>query len=259
VDYQDVFAQSDTDLGCLSLGEHRIDVGNSAPIKQRMRRTPMGFEQEEEKHLKSMLANGIIRPSQSDWASPPVLICKRDGSVRWCIDFRRLNDVTVKDVFPLSLIEECIDTLSGSQFFLALDMCSGYWQIPVAEEDKPKTAFVIKYGLFEHNRVAFGLCNAPATFQRAMHVMLKDLLWREVIAYLDDIIVLGMSFEHHIANMRKVLQCFRENNLKLKARKCELFQREVAFLGHRVSANGIAMDPLKIERVQQWPAPTSTK
>ena len=258
-EFQDVFAQNDQDLGCTSIIHHRIDTGEAKPIKQRMRRTPIGFEQEEEKHLQAMLRNGIVRPSSSEWASPPVLIRKRDGSVRWCVDYRKLNEVTVKDVFPLPLIEECLDTLSGNVFFSTLDMASGYWQIEVEEADRPKTAFITKYGLYEHNRMAFGLCNAPATFQRAMQVIFHDLLWKKVLAYIDDIIVMGQDFASHLANLREVLQRLRTHHLKLKPRKCELFRRKVRFLGRVVSAEGVGVDPEKIEKVLQWPSPTCIK
>ena len=255
VEYQDVFAQSDSDLGCMKGVKHRIDTGEAAPIKQRMRRTPIGFEGEEEKHLQKMLNDQIVRPSFSDWSSPPVLVRKRDNSVRWCVDFRRLNDVTKKDVFPLPRIEECLDSLAGSQFFSTLDMCSGYWQIEIQESDKPKTAFITKAGLFEHNRMAFGLCNAPATFQRAMQLVLDGLTWKEVLAYLDDVIVLGKSFGDHLNNLRLVFSRFRKYNLKLKPRKCCLFQREVTFLGKVISSDGVSMDPQKVEKVVQWPRP----
>jgi hypothetical protein len=254
-EYADVFAKDDQDLGLLSGVKHRIDTKDAKPIKQPMRRTPLGFEGEEERHLTSMLRNNIIRPSFSSWASPPVLVRKKDGSVRWCIDYRRLNDVTVKDVFPLPLIEQCLDTLSGHSWYSSLDMASGYWQLEIEEEDKPKTAFITKFGLFEHNRMAFGLCNAPATFQRAIQLVLSGLLWKKALAYIDDVIVLGQTFGDNIANLREVLDRFRDHDLKLKPRKCHLFRRQVEFLGHTVSEEGIAVDPAKVEKVVTWPIP----
>ena len=259
INYQDIFSKTDQDLGHTAVIQHRIDTRDAAPIKQRMRRTPVGFSQEEEKHLQSMLTNGIIRPSASEWASPPVLIRKRDGSVRWCVDYRKLNTVTVKDVFPLPLIEECLDTLSGSCLFSTLDMCSGYWQIEIAECDRPKTAFITRYGLFEHNRMAFGLCNAPATFQRAMQVIFHDMLWKTVLAYLDDVIVLGTDFQSHLANLEEVFQRLRAHCLKLKPRKCALFQERVQFLGRLVSGSGVEPDPDKIKKIRDWPVPQNTK
>lgn len=258
-EFADVFAISDVDLGCLQGITHRIDTGDASPIKQRMRRTPLGFAAEEDRYLNSMIEHGVIRPSFSAWASPPVLVRKRDGSVRYCVDFRRLNDITKKDVFPLPLIEECVDALAGSKYFSTLDMASGYWQIRVEEEDKPKTAFVTKRGLFEHNRMAFGLCNAPATFQRAMNQVLEGLTWRTVLAYIDDIVVLGDSFDSHLANLRQVFQRFRDYNLKLKPRKCHLFQLQVNFLGRVISSEGIQVDPAKVERIIEWPTPSSAK
>ena len=158
------FSMGDMDLGTFKTIKHHIHTGAARPVKQRMRRTPLGYASEEKKHLDLLLAGDVIEPSESEWASPSVLVRKRDGTVRWCIDMRRLNDVTMKDSFPLPLIEECIDSLDGSVFFSSLDMASGYYQLEVSEEDREKTAFVTKYGLYQFKRMPFGLCNAPATF-----------------------------------------------------------------------------------------------
>ena len=256
--FQDVFSKSDTDIGCYPHIRHTIDTGDAAPIKERMRRSPLGFEQEEDKHLESMLRNKVIRPSQSPWSAAPVLIRKKDGSVRWCLDYRRLNDVTRKDLYPLPLIEECLDTLAGSAYFSTLDMASGYWQIDIEEADKPKTAFVTKRGLFEMNKMAFGLCNAPATFQRVVNQVLGGLLWKSVLAYLDDIIVLGKDFQDHLRTLQQVLLRLREANLKLKPRKCHLLRQQVQFLGRVVSREGVAMDPSKIEKITGWPTPRNS-
>jgi hypothetical protein len=248
-EFSDVFAKNDTNMRCFDAIKHTIDTGDARPIQQRMRRTPLGFEAEEEKHLESMLSAGVVQPSMSAWSSPPVLVRKKDGSVRWCIDYRALNNVTCKDVFPLPLIEECIDTLSGVKFFSTLDMASGYWQIELAEEDRHKTAFITKYGLFEHTRMGFGLCNAPATFQCAIQLVLRGLTWKDVLAYLDDVVVVGSSFEHHLKNLRKVFRRFRKHNLKLKPRKCVLFQRQVKYLGKIVSGDGISINPDNVSAV----------
>ena len=259
VEFGDVFAKSDLDLGCFDAIKHTIDTGDARPIKQRMRRTPLGFEKEEEKHLNAMLAAGVVQPSVSEWSSPPVLVRKKDGGVRWCIDYRSLNNVTRKDVFPLPLIEECIDTLSGTNYFSTLDMASGYWQVELAEEDRHKTAFITKYGLFEHTRMGFGLCNAPATFQRVVQLVLRGLTWKDVLAYLDDIIVVGANFEHHMHNLKEVFRRFRKHNLKLKPKKTILFQNQVKFLGKIVSGDGISINPDNISAVVKWPVPKNTK
>ncbi len=257
IEFEDVFAKNDLDLGRFTLIKHPIKTTATQPVRQRMRRTPIGFQDEEEKHLMAMLSQEVIQHSTSDWAAAPVLIRKVDGSIRYCIDFRGLNACTIKDAFPLPLIEECLDALSGTEFFSTLDMQSGYWQIEIEPEDRHKTAFITKYGLFEHVRMAFGLCNAPATHQRAMNLILKGLLWKEVLAYLDDTIVLGKSFLDQVKNLRKVLKRFRAHNLKLKPRKCKLFRTEVEFLGRTVSQDGVSIQKAKIETVLKWPTPKS--
>ncbi len=190
-EFQDVFAKDELDLGSFTSIEHAIDTGDAMPVKQRIRRTPACFAGEEEAQLKKMLGAGVIQESISEWASAPVLIRKRDGSVRWCIDYRLLNDVTVKDVFPLPLIDDCLDTLAGSVWFSKLDANAAYWQIKIKEEDRKKTAFITKYGLYEHIKMGFGLCNAPATYSRVMNLVLRGLTWKTVLAFLDDIAVLG--------------------------------------------------------------------
>ena len=253
------FSMGDMDLGTFKTIKHHIHTGAARPVKQRMRRTPLGYALEEKKHLDLLLAGDVIEPSESEWASPSVLVRKRDGTVRWCIDMRRLNDVTTKDSFPLPLIEECIDSLDGCVFFSSLDMASGYYQLEVSEEDREKTAFVTKYGLYQFKRMPFGLCNAPATFSRAISLVLHGMSWTKVIAFLDDIMVLGKSFEEHYANLAQVLQRFCEHGLKLKPRKCNLFQRSVLFLGKRVSEEGIEINPANIEKVKTWPIPRCKK
>ena len=230
-----------------------MDTGDAKPVKQKMRRTPWNFEAEEKAHLTSLLDVGVIEPSLSDWASPPVLVRKKDGKVRYCIDYRALNNVTVKDAYPLPNIEECLDVIGETEFFSALDMCSGYYQIEIAEEDRHKTAFITRNGLYQYRRMPFGLCNAPATFQRAMALILRGMTWEEVWAYLDDIILLGKSFDEALENIVSVYARFRKYDLKLKAKKCVLFQKKVLFLGKEVSQEGIAPNPDSVRRVHEWP------
>ena len=170
-----------------------------------------------------MLDAKVIKPSSSEWASAPVLVRKKDGEVRYTVDYTQLNVKTVKDAFPLPLIEECIDNLADNLWFHTLDLASGYWQIMVDERDSHKTAFLTKYGLFEHVRMAQGLYNAPATFQMVMNLVLRGLAWNKVLVYLDDVIVLGRSFEESLENLEIFLQRFEMHNLKLKPKKCSLF------------------------------------
>jgi transposase InsO family protein len=258
-EFQDVFAKDEYDLGNFTAVEHPIETGDALPVKDRMRRTPLSFVGEEVDLLHKMLNAQVIQPSCSDWVSAPVLIRKRDGSCRWCIDYRKLNDVTTKDQFPLPLIEECLDTLSGNKWFSKLDANQAYWQIKIKESDRKKTAFTTKYGLFEFVRMGFGLCNAPATFSRAMNLILRGLAWEIVLAFLDDILVMGQDFTLHTVNLRSVFLRLREYELRLKPRKCELFQPKVDFLGRNVSENGVEMCDESVKTIMDWPAPTSVK
>ena len=259
IQFADVFATHDLDIGCFTVFAHRIKTGKAFPLRKSMKRTPLGFDQEERKTLKAMLDAKVIEPSQSEWASPPVLVRKRDGTWRYCLDFRGLNAVTARDAYPLPLIEECIDSLADMRWFSTLDMNSGYWQLPVAEEDKEKTAFITKYGLFHFLRMPFGLSNAPATFQRTMNLVLSGLIWVSVIVYLDDVNVIGKTFHENLANLRVVLSRFRKYGLKLKPRKCVLFKRETAFLGRRVDGAGVHVTDDHVRALVEWPEPTRRK
>ena len=259
VSYADVFAKDEFDLGHFNAIEHDIDTGDAKPVKMRMRRTPVGFAEEEEEHLKKMIQAGVIEESNSDWASTPVLIRKRDGTVRWCIDYRGLNKVTIKDVFPLPLVDDCLDTLSGNVWFTKLDANSAYWQVSINPEDRKKTAFHTKYGLYQHVKMGFGLCNAPATFSRVMNLVLRGLTWKTALAFLDDILIMGKSFDDHLFNIGEALSRFQQYGLKLKPKKCIFFQKEVEFLGRQVTANCLSMTKADIEVVAEWPVPESSK
>lgn len=260
IEYQDVFSKGDLDIGLFNRNiKHRIDTGDAKPIKQRLRRIPLQFEKEEENHLKQILEKGVIQESISEWAAIPVLVRKKDGSLRYCIDYRALNKVTVKDAFPLPNIESCLDTLSDNIFMTTLDMAAGYYQLEIDERDRHKTAFITKYGQFEHVKLAFGLCNSPATFSRVIQLVLQGLAWKECLAYLDDIIVLGKNFKDHLDNLYQVLEIFRRYNLKLKPKICNLFQNEVKFLGKIVSSEGIKINPENVQTIKKWPTPTKKK
>ena len=199
-----------------------------------MRRTPTKFVNEEESTLKSMLQAGVIRPASSSWASAPVLVRKKDGEVSYTVDYRKVNAKTVKDGYPLPFIGERIDVLEGTLWFQTLDLVSGYWRIDIDPRDSHKTAFLTRHGLFEHVRLAQGLCNAPAIFQRVC-LVLRGLTWERALVYLDYVIVLGQDFHQSLQNLEMVLQRFRAHNLKLKLKKCHLFCSEVEFLGRRIS------------------------
>ena len=213
--FADTFSKDSTDLGLTNLGEHEIDTGDARPVRQPPRRTPLAFEGEDQAALEKLQQQGSVRPSSSPWASPIVLVRKKDGSIRPCVDYRRLNLVTKPDAFPLPRTEDCLDAMAGSVLFSTLDITSAYNQIPVRKEDIPKTAFITKYGFFEYTTMPFGLCNAPATFQRVMELALRGLQWSSCLIYLDDIIIFGKNLAEHMARLNAVLAQLRAAGLKL--------------------------------------------
>jgi hypothetical protein len=236
--------------------EHAIDTEENKPFKLRPRRMPSAMTEVVDKEIQDMLDNGVISPSESPWASAIVLVKKKDGSIRFCIDYRVLNVKTKKDSYPLPRIDNCLEALEGAKYFCSLDLASGYWQIKVHEKDKEKTAFSSPRGHFEFNVMPFGLCNAPATFQRIMDRILLDLIDAGVcVAYLDDIIIVGKDLDDIFHNYMKVVRRFSKYNLKLKPSKCNLFRKSVNFLGHIISDKGIGTDPAKIKKVEAWPEP----
>ena len=258
-DFAVVFATSSDDLGHTSLVTHQINTGSSQPIRQPTRRLPLHKRAEADTLLKDMLIKGVIEPSSSPWTSPIVLVKKKDGSTCFCVDYRKLNKVTVKDSYPLPRIDDCLDALAGCSWFSTLDLCSGYWQVAMNEEDKPKTAFSTGIGLYQFTVMSFGLCNAPATIERLMEKVLSGLPWEVCLLYLDDIIVHGREFTEAIERLRTVLQRLRDAGLKLSPKKCILLQKSVPFLGHVVSNHGVSTDPKKIEAVRTWPSPQTAK
>ncbi|KAJ9504824.1 hypothetical protein QJQ45_005492 [Haematococcus lacustris] len=204
-----------------------------------------------------LLDKGFIRPSTSPYASGVLLVRKKDGSFRMCIDYRPLNRLTIKNKYPLPRLDTLLDRLHGAKVFSKLDLRQGYHQIRVAPEDIHKTAFRTRYGHFEFTVLPFGLCNAPATFQRLMNDVLHDLLDDCVLVYLDDILIFSRTPQEHIAHLRRVLDLLRKHKLYAKLSKCEFGMDQTAFLGHIVSASGIACDPAKVAAVQSWPIPTT--
>ena len=246
---QDTFMDPSTPLKGTSSVAHYIETGDHRPIRIPPRRISPGKRCIIEKEVAKMLEAGVIRASNSPWSSPVVLVTKVDGSTRFCIDYRKLNDITRKDSFPLPRIDDHLDRLRGKSWFCTLDLASGYWQIKMNEADKEKTAFASHVGLYEFNFMPFGLTNAPATFQRLMEKVLEGLINDACLLYLDDIIVYGDTFEEVYENLMKVMERLKKYNLKLKAKKCSLFKRSVKFLGHLVSGDGIACNPDKIKAV----------
>ena len=254
-EFSDIFALDDTELGCTDILTHGIDTGDHAPIKQQPYRTPIVRREKMAEMIAGMRQQGVVQPSCSPWSSPVVLVPKKDGSLRFCIDYRRLNAATKKDVYPLPRVDDILDALGEARYFSSLDLASGYWQVELDKDAREKSAFTTYNGLFEFTRMPFGLCNAPATFQRIMQIVLAGLEWQSCFVYLDDILIASKTFEQHLHHLREVFTRIRGANLRLKPRKCGLLRDEVHFLGHVISAKGILPDPAKTEKVRLYPCP----
>jgi transposase InsO family protein len=254
-----IFSTSDEPYGRTDLVQHEIETDSQTPIKQAVRRVPIHLRDESRQEVSKMLKAGIVQPSNSPWASPVVLVRKKDGTIRFCIDYRKLNDVTKKDSYPLPRIDESLDSLGKARYFTTLDLASGYWQIGLTDEAKEKSAFCTPQGLFEFIVMPFGLTNAPATFQRLMERVLTGLQWQTCLVYIDDIIIFSNSVEHHITQLQRVFDRLKDAGLKLKPKKCCLFRKKVKYLGHLVSGQGIETDPDKVSAVKNWPRPQNLK
>ena len=256
-EYEDVFSKADDDIGHYTGVSHKINLSDERPFKQRYRRIPPSMIDEVRAHLEELLEAGIIRESHSPFASNVVLVRKASGQLRLCVDYRMLNKRTIKDQYALPRIEEVLDCLAGAKYFSVVDMKSGYHQIEVEETHKERTAFTVgPLGFFEFNRLPFGLNNSPATYQRLMEQCLGDLNMKICIIYLDDLIIFSNSFEEHLERLETVFQRLRKCNLKLASKKCFFLQPRVKYVGFIVSEDGIATDPVKVEKVKNWPKPT---
>ncbi|KAJ0800601.1 putative nucleotidyltransferase, Ribonuclease H [Helianthus annuus] len=259
LDFADVFKTPDS-LPPKRSCDHKIKlIDESVTINQRAYRYPMGQKDIIEKMVQEMLDMGIIWHSVSSFASPVVLVKKKDGSWRLCIDYRKLNDQTVKNRFPIPLIEELLEELGGANVFSKLDLRSGYHQIRMYESDIHKTAFRTHQGLFEFLVLPFGLSNAPATFQGLMNAVFQKLLRKTVLIFFDDVLVYSKSLQQHLVDLREVLQLFRDNQLYAKRSKCSFAGSQIEYLGHVISKDGVSTDPSKIAAVQNWPVPTTVK
>ena len=257
--YSNIFSRDKNDLGFTDKVVHHIKTTDDVPVKQRDRRIPPQAVSEVRNMLTDWIKAGIIKESDSPYASQMVLVKKKSGEIRVCIDYRQLNQLTIKDAFPLPRIEDCIESLKGARYFSSLDLTQGYLQVKVHEADQHKTAFRALGALYEFNRLPFGLCNSPATFSRLMGRCLGDMCGQGIIIYLDDILVYSSSIPEMTSRLNTVFQRLQSFGLKVRPEKCHFFKRKVSFLGHTVSADGVETDPVKISAVKDYPKPTTEK
>ncbi len=258
-EFHTVFARNKVDFGFTNLLEHEINLISDKPIKQPYRRIPPSIFAEVRDHIQDLLTAEVIRPSSSPYASPIVVIRKKSGEIRVCCDYRRINAITQPDSFPLPRINEVVDVLKGCKYFTLIDMASGYTQVGVAEKDKHITAFCVPYGLFEYNRMPFGLSNSVATYSRLMTKIFSGDLFFGLLIYLDDLLIYSRTFTEHIQKLRLVLEKLQRFGLKLKPSKCQFLKKTIVYLGHKLSENGVEVDPSKFEAIENWKVPTTVK
>jgi hypothetical protein len=230
---------------------------STAPISKRPYRMSMEELKELKKQLTELQEAGYIRLSPSPWGALVLFVQKKDGSQRMCVDYRSLNDVTVKNKYPLPHIEDLFDQVRGARVFSKIDLRSGYHQMNIRPSDIPKTAFSTRYGLYEFTVMSFGLTNAPAYFMNLMNKVFMEYLDRFVVVFIDDILIYSKSDSDHEEHLRLVLQKLRDNQLYAKYSKCEFWIDEVPFLGHIISNGGISVDPAKVKEIVEWSIPST--
>lgn len=250
-DYKDLFRCTP---GVTNLSHHHIPITGN-PIRIPPRRIPAHYKKEVEEQIQQMLNKGVIQESSSPWMAPAVFVRKKSGEIRLCVDYRELNKKTQKDAYPLPLPDEVQDKLAGATVFTTLDLQSGYWQIPVNPEDRPKTAFCPGpgMGLFEFCCMPFGLTGAPSSFQRLMNQIFRGLPY--VTTYIDDILVHSTNKSEHLLHLKEVFDRLRQANLSLRGRKCHIARSQVPYLGHIFAGTGMSPDKQKVSAVKEWPTP----
>lgn len=264
-EYEGIFFLEGDQLQCTNMVEHSIPLKEGVlPIKVNPYRLPEAHRREVKKQTGEMLADGVIQASKSQWNAPLLVVTKKPDAagnvkLRVVVDFRKLNEVTIGDSYPLPNIDDILDKLGRAQYFTTLDLASGFHQIPMAERDKEKTAFSTLEGHFEYTRMPFGLKNAPPTFQRLMNAVLVGLQGIDCYVYLDDIVIFGSTLAEHNKRLRAVFERLREARLSLQPGKCRFLRKETQYLGHIISGEGVRPDPGKIAAVENFPTPVNVK
>ncbi len=256
---RDVFATDFTEMGCSNITEVRIDMTDSTPFRQKMRPVPPGAYRELKNHLMELVTSGVIKESKSPFSSNIVLVRKKNGELRLCVDFRQLNDRCIRDSYSIPRVDMLLDSLRDARYFASLDLFSGYHQLKICDEHTERTAFTTPCGLFEYCKLPFGLKNAPSVFQRCMDKVLEGLIMKSCVVYLDDVVVHGRTKAELYDNLQEVFDRFRRAKLRLKATKCHFLKETVQFLGFEVSKLGVRVSNRHIEDVQKWAVPTNVK
>ena len=254
-EFEDIIAIKHSDLPAETIIKHHIDTGTHYPLRQRAYRLPPAYEDWVREEIQQLLEANIIRKSNSPWASPIVMVPKKDKRPRMCVDYRRLNDITRKNAYPIPRMDEIIDMLQNASWYSGLDLWSGYNQIGMTEGATERSAFITKFGHYEYLRMSFGLCNAPATFQAAMDELFEDMIGHGVIVYIDDINVYAETLEEHNRLLREVMRRIRNANMRIKPSKCYIATRQISYLGFIIDKQKVKVDPEKIEAVVNYPRP----
>jgi hypothetical protein len=255
--YPDVFTSKP---GKTTKLKHQIDIKEGTrPLNAPPYRCAPNRRKIIEENINEMLKEKIISPSNSPWASPVVLAPKKDGSFRFCIDYRKLNAVTIRDAYPIPRVDDTLDALEEAQFISTVDLRSGYWQVEMDPKSQAMTAFISHKGLFEFNVMPYGLMNAPATFQRLMDIVLAGLKWQCCLVYIDDVIIYSRTFDQHLKDLTQVFDALRKANLTLKVSKCHFCRNEIKYLGHVITKHGIKPDPALISAIKEFPQPRKSK
>ena len=261
LEYSDLFVDnlSGRTSKLFTAAEHAIPLVDNTPVNCKMQKHSFAERRIIREQIGLMLGEHVIRPSFADYCSPVVLVQRKDGRPRFCTNYRRLNAKTIPDRYPLPDIEMLLAQLKDAKWFTSLDLAAGYYQIPIREEDKHKTAFRVEDGLYEYNVLPFGLMNAPSTFQRAMDAVLQGLLGLEALVYIDDILILGTSFDQHLGFLRRVFDRLWKYGLFVKFAKCHFVRRQLTWLGFLIGVCGLMADPDKVKAIRDWPTPTSVE
>ena len=259
-DYKELFDDETYSLKRLVGVKHSIKLTDDKPIRKIPYRVPYKQNEILQKTINNLLEYKLIRKSSSPYGAPVLFVKKKDGTDRFCIDYRSLNSVTIKDAFPMTLHDEIFDKLNGNKYFTTIDFCAGYWQVPMNDDDIPKTAFTTSFGSFEWTVMPFGLTNAPATFQRWVNDLINsNNLENFAAAKIDDVLVYSKTFDDHLVHIKKLLEACKRSNARLKLAKCEFAKPEVIFLGNLISENGVLPDPKKVNAIVNMKEPKNVK